>query len=453
MKQKLIIATLSILLPIIGFSQVTPNQIDACKGVAAGQNSYSVSISCNSFPTSVYQMEKICVTYTLTNTGPATLKVNNQSPIAITLGGSALAASDIIANQPYIMIYDNIGSKWTLQKPSGSGGVAVSSVSADSPLSSSGGSTPTISITSPLPIANGGTNTTISLSAGSIIFSDGTKFTEDNSHLFWDDVSKMIGIGTNTPTATVHTISSGSTTATYTGLFQNINGDNTLALRDDGFVGVGAATPLYTGDPAAALLEVRKVLAITGNNTLNLMRTGGDNYLVYENSNYFNIVSQDITGSGFDPKMSFKGDGSRVAIGDGSAGLAQLGANTNRLLVAAPVSGVSNIIGLYNNAATGIGNAAAITMFSMSDTPEMKQSGQITSIVTDNVNATFSGDIIIQPVLNNTPTSVLTVQSNGTLAVPGIPAYANNAAAVAALGAGRLYYTDTAGEYIIKLTH
>jgi hypothetical protein len=34
-----------------------------------------------------------------------------------------------------------------------------------------------------------------------------------------------------------------------------------------------------------------------------------------------------------------------------------------------------------------------------------------------------------------------------------IPAYADNAAAVAALGANRLYYTDTAGEYIVKITH
>lgn len=34
-----------------------------------------------------------------------------------------------------------------------------------------------------------------------------------------------------------------------------------------------------------------------------------------------------------------------------------------------------------------------------------------------------------------------------------IPAYADNAAALAALGAGRLYYTDTAGEYIVKVSH
>ena len=35
----------------------------------------------------------------------------------------------------------------------------------------------------------------------------------------------------------------------------------------------------------------------------------------------------------------------------------------------------------------------------------------------------------------------------------GIPAYANNAAAFAVLGAGKLYYTDVAGEYILKVTH
>ena len=34
-----------------------------------------------------------------------------------------------------------------------------------------------------------------------------------------------------------------------------------------------------------------------------------------------------------------------------------------------------------------------------------------------------------------------------------VPSYANNAAAFAVLGAGKLYYTDVAGEYILKVTH
>jgi len=152
---------LILFLPLFVFGQPTSGQIDACSGSATGQNSYSVSITCNGYPTSPAVREKICVTFTITNTGASTLKVNSRSAIGITLGGTALTSSDIVANQPYIMIYDVINNKWTLQKPSGSGGVAVSSVSATSPLSSSGGTTPTITITSPLPAVNGGTNSTL----------------------------------------------------------------------------------------------------------------------------------------------------------------------------------------------------------------------------------------------------------------------------------------------------
>jgi len=39
------------------------------------------------------------------------------------------------------------------------------------------------------------------------------------------------------------------------------------------------------------------------------------------------------------------------------------------------------------------------------------------------------------------------------ISMPNIPAYANNAAAVSAIGAGKLYYTDVAGEYVLKLSH
>jgi len=56
---------------------------------------------------------------------------------------------------------------------------------------------------------------------------------------------------------------------------------------------------------------------------------------------------------------------------------------------------------------------------------------------------------------------VLTSDANGLASWKGlggsngsdIPAYANNAAAFAVLGAGKLYYTDVAGEYILKVTH
>ncbi len=38
-----------------------------------------------------------------------------------------------------------------------------------------------------------------SLTSGSVIFTDGTQFAENNSNLFWDNVNNFLGIGTTTP--------------------------------------------------------------------------------------------------------------------------------------------------------------------------------------------------------------------------------------------------------------
>lgn len=60
---------------------------------------------------------------------------------------------------------------------------------------------PAGSISGVVPIANGGTNNSAAYTAGSIIFSDGTKLTQDNANFFWNDTNQSIGIGTNTPAA------------------------------------------------------------------------------------------------------------------------------------------------------------------------------------------------------------------------------------------------------------
>lgn len=56
-------------------------------------------------------------------------------------------------------------------------------------------------------------------------------------------------------------------------------------------------------------------------------------------------------------------------------------------------------------------------------------------------------------VLQTDGSGVLTWQSFGTADFSAIPAYADNAAAFAAIGAGKLYYTDNAGEYELKVSH
>jgi len=63
-----------------------------------------------------------------------------------------------------------------------------------SPITSSG----TLAITysgTPLPFANGGTNNTTPYTAGSVVFSNGTSLTQDNSKFFWDDTNFALGVG------------------------------------------------------------------------------------------------------------------------------------------------------------------------------------------------------------------------------------------------------------------
>ena len=60
--------------------------------------------------------------------------------------------------------------------------------------------TASAAVTGTLPIANGGTNNAAAYTAGSVIFSNGTSLTQDNSKLFWDDTNFRLGIGTAAPT-------------------------------------------------------------------------------------------------------------------------------------------------------------------------------------------------------------------------------------------------------------
>ena len=64
----------------------------------------------------------------------------------------------------------------------------------------------------PVSLAKGGTGST-GFTAGSVIFSNGSILTEDNSNLFWDDTNNRLGIGTSSP-STLFSIKSSSGTTT-----------------------------------------------------------------------------------------------------------------------------------------------------------------------------------------------------------------------------------------------
>src|SRR5678810_258179 len=64
------------------------------------------------------------------------------------------------------------------------------------------GLAPKISLTAAvsgiLPMANGGTGAS-SFTSGSVLFSNGTTITQDNSSFFWNEANTRLGIGTASP--------------------------------------------------------------------------------------------------------------------------------------------------------------------------------------------------------------------------------------------------------------
>jgi hypothetical protein len=74
-------------------------------------------------------------------------------------------------------------------------------------------STSTSGVTS---IANGGTNNSAAYTAGSVIFSDGTKLTQDNANFFWDDTNNRLGIGNAAPGVALDVTGAGTFSSTLT---------------------------------------------------------------------------------------------------------------------------------------------------------------------------------------------------------------------------------------------
>ena len=100
------------------------------------------------------------------------------------------------------------------------------------------------SATGVLPIANGGTNNSSAYTAGSVIFSDGTKLTQDNTNFFWDDSNNQLEIGSGGSIIPSVNIGAdlGTSLLKWNNLYvANINADSALTISGQG---------LFTYDPA-----------------------------------------------------------------------------------------------------------------------------------------------------------------------------------------------------------
>ncbi len=95
-----------------------------------------------------------------------------------------------------------------------------------------------------------------SSTAGSVIFSDGTNFAEDNSNLFWDDTNNRLGIGTLTPLQSLHVVGSQIITVDLDIFGGDLN------------IGTGSATSTLTSSSANLGLATTtpiETFSVTGN--------------------------------------------------------------------------------------------------------------------------------------------------------------------------------------------
>lgn len=125
----------------------------------------------------------------LLNTSPAyTLSIGSSGQFGVNSSGAIAAATGIAS----------------------SGTINFSGLTASLPVFTD--ASKNLTNTGTVPVGNGGTGAT-SFTAGSVIFSNGTILTQDNSNFFWDDSNNRLGIGTTSPSGPLHILKSiGDTT-------------------------------------------------------------------------------------------------------------------------------------------------------------------------------------------------------------------------------------------------
>lgn len=65
----------------------------------------------------------------------------------------------------------------------------------------------------------------------------------ETSEMFWDDTNKRLGIGTATPTSSLHIKGSGDSSGTSSLNVTNLSGTSLLYARNDGYIGINTTSP------------------------------------------------------------------------------------------------------------------------------------------------------------------------------------------------------------------
>jgi hypothetical protein len=159
-----------------------------------------------------------------------------------------------------------------------------------------------------MPVSKGGTGNS-SYTAGSVLFSDGTNITQNNSGLFWDNTNGRFGIGTNNPTARLNVAGGGVRLATGFGNSTSrpslstssigsyeirgvgsITGNTQNDLADDGFLRLTAGGGSSVSSQSSIDISGFSTIPDMSNNIV--MRTNGTERLRIDNGGNVNVTGK-----------------------------------------------------------------------------------------------------------------------------------------------------------------
>lgn len=307
--------------------------------------------------------------------------------VATVAGTTTLAIpSSSAANRGLLTAAD-----WTTFNSKGTG--SVTSVAASvpaflsisgSPITTSGTLAIGLSGTA-LPVANGGTGST-SFTAGSVIYSNGTILTQDNSNFFWDATNHRLGLGIATP-------------ANRADIYLSTNGGTPLFVHSAG----DSANPTIvqiTSDTAATNLLLKSngtVLADTTSLILQTSFSGGSLSLKTLNGP-FTFTQNITTFGGFDSSgnwrvgnitatASLDTSGQLRVRGISTAGIGHWDTSGNLTSSAVNLASATEVTGNLPVTNLGSGTAASSTTFWRGDATWVTPTGFANPMTT-------GGDII-----------------------------------------------------------
>jgi hypothetical protein len=260
-------------------------------------------------------------------------------------------------------------------------------------------------------IAGGGTNNSSVYSAGSLIFSNGTSLTQDNAHLYWDDLNYALGIN-GTPQAASEITTINSTAAAKPIWMFNYGAGSTGGLRSD------FARGTSTSPAAAQSGDILNVLSGRGYGTSQFPSASTGNVQIYAGETFTNTSNATYVTIKTTPTGSVT-NAERLRVnstGNVLIGTTTDSGNTGNLLQVAGNASANNFLSGYTTTATSAGT----TVLTVGSTYQQFWTGATTQTVTLPVVSTL-GTTGFGFISVNNSTGIVTCQSSGANTVYAQP--------------------------------